>query len=175
MSSQAPRSAPARTHAPTLWAIILIKLGKGLFFLLLALGVYGLSNENLPHAFQQLLHILNLDPERQFVADLAAKIEHITPASVRWVAAGTFVYSLFSLVEGTGLLLRITWACWMTIGESVFFIPIEIFELLRKPSSAMLLILALNILIVCYLLENRRRLFHKHLHRAANRDAVKGA
>jgi len=37
----------------------------------------------------------------------------------------TLVYSLFSLVEGIGL-ISVSWAGWLAIGESAFFIPIEI-------------------------------------------------
>jgi len=154
---------PRKRHAPTLWAIILIKLGKGALLLLLALGVYTLSNDTLPHQFQHLLEFLRIDPERQFFLDAAAKLEHITEANVKWVAAGTAIYSLFSLVEAVGLMFLVTWACWLTIGESAFFIPIEVHELMRKPSIAMLLILILNITIVWYLAVNRERLFHKHL------------
>jgi len=131
--------------------------------LLLALGFYTLSNNNLPQEFQHLLSFLKLDPEHQFFVAASARLETITAANVKWVAAGTAVYSLFSLVEAIGLMLLVTWACWLTIGESAFFIPIEVYELIRNPSIVMLLILALNIAIVWYLAVNRKVLFHKHL------------
>ena len=159
--SEPSTKSPRRRVA--LWGIILIKLGKGILLLLLALGVYTLSNDNLPHEFQQLLGFLRIDPERQFFLDAASKLENITSANVKWVAAGTAVYSLFSLVEAVGLMLLVTWACWLTIGESAFFIPIEVYELMRKPSLLMLFILALNIAIVWYLAANRKVLFHRHL------------
>jgi uncharacterized membrane protein (DUF2068 family) len=50
----------------------------------------------------------------------------------------------------------------MAIGESAFFIPIELYELRQHFSWTVLIILGLNILIVWYLLENRHRLFHHH-------------
>ena len=59
-----------KQRAPTLYVIIAIKLGKGLLLLLAALGVYSLSDDNLPEAFRQLLLFLHLDPEKQFFADL---------------------------------------------------------------------------------------------------------
>jgi uncharacterized membrane protein (DUF2068 family) len=158
--SEAPEKAPRRHLA--LWGIILVKLGKGILLLLLALGVYTLSENNLPAEFQHLLQFLRIDPERQFFLDAATQLEHTTVANVKWVAAGTALYSLFSLVEAFGLMLLVTWACWLTIGESAFFIPIEVYELMRNPSLMMLLILALNIAIVWYLAVNRKRLFHKH-------------
>jgi uncharacterized membrane protein (DUF2068 family) len=116
---------------------------------------------------------LRFNPERKFWADLAVQIGQLTEAKLLWAAAGTLVYSLFSLVEGVGLMFRVSWAGWMAIGESAFFIPIEIYELVHRTASerprpghtvTVLVILGLNILIVWYLFANRQRLFRHHLH-----------
>ena len=78
-------------------------------------------------------------------------------------------------MEGVGLIFRAPWAGWLAIGESVFFIPIEIFELDAPPRNGQArriphlrlrldvsIILGLNILIVWYLFQNRARLFRHH-------------
>ena len=163
----APETSAAFTkRAPTLYFIIAIKLLKGLLLLLLALGVYHLSDENLPEEFRRLLTFLHIDPERKFFSDVAVHLAKITPTNVYWVAVGTALYSLFSLVEGVGLTFRIPWAGYMAIGESAFFIPIEIYELAHKPSLTIFAILVLNVVIVWYLFVNRRRLFRHHHRRA---------
>jgi uncharacterized membrane protein (DUF2068 family) len=79
-------------------------------------------------------------------------------------AVGTLIYSLFSLVEGIGLMFRIRWAGFLAIGESAFFIPIEIFDLIHRPKFSFIVfaILCVNILIVWYLYKNRDRLFKHH-------------
>ena len=162
-----------KKRAPTLYAIIAIKLLKGLLFVTLAIAAYTLSDNDLPAEYKDLLHHLRLNPERKFWADVAAQIGHLTQAKVLWAAAGTLVYSLFSLVEGVGLMFRVSWAGWMAIGESAFFIPIEIYELVRRTAPerphpghtvTVLIILAVNVLIVWYLFQNRRRLFRHHHH-----------
>ncbi len=80
-------------------------------------------------------------------------------------AVGTFLYSLFALVEGIGLTFRVSWAGWLSIGESAFFIPIEIYELIHRGFSWTVFgILVFNVFIVWYLFENRQRLFHHHHH-----------
>ena len=157
-------SSTIKKRAPTLYAIIAIKLVKGLLFISLALAAYTLSDNDLPAEFRHLLHWMRVNPERKFFADLAVQIGNITEANVLWVAAGTLVYSLFSLVEGVGLMFRVSWAGWMAIGESTFFIPIEVYELVKKPSLPVTVILAINIFIVWYLLQNRHRLFRHHHH-----------
>jgi uncharacterized membrane protein (DUF2068 family) len=162
-----------KKRAPTLYAIIIIKLLKGLLFVTLAIVAYTLSDNDLPAEYQNLLHHLRLNPERKFWADLAVQIGQLTEAKVLWTAAGTLVYSLFSLVEGVGLMFRVSWAGWMAIGESAFFIPIEIYELVHRTvgersrpghTVTVLVILGLNILIVWYLAQNRHRLFRHHHH-----------
>ena len=159
--------------APTLYAIIGIKLLKGLVFVSLAVIAYTLSDNDLPTELKSFLHHLRLNPERKFWADLARQFGELTEANVLWAAAGTLVYSLFSLVEAFGMMFRVSWACWLAIGESAFFIPIEVYELLhigpREPGRTghpvtLLIVLGVNILIVWYLLKNRHRLFRHHHH-----------
>ncbi|HWD94299.1 MAG TPA: DUF2127 domain-containing protein [Verrucomicrobiae bacterium] len=164
-------------RAPTLYFIIVFKLAKGALALLLAFGVYKLAGKDLQGLFDRLLRFIHLDPENRFLSDVGDHLDDITPANVRWVATGTFLYSLFSLVEGIGLMFRVPWAGWLTIGESAFFIPIEVFELvhhhelmkrgvLEHPVPGFYwkvgMILGLNILILWYLFQNRARLFKHH-------------
>jgi len=157
-----------KKRAPTLWAIIIFKLLKGTLILLFAFGVYRLADENLPEVSRQVLDFLHLDPEKKFFADLVAKIESMSEAKMVWLAGGSFLYSLFSLVEGVGLIFRVPWAGWMAIGESAFFIPIEIFELMHRQTNrgvyTIMIVLSLNVFIVWYLFQNRRRLFRHHHH-----------
>jgi uncharacterized membrane protein (DUF2068 family) len=157
-------SDPIKKRAPTLYIIIAIKLAKGLLLLLLAAGVYRLHDDNLPQEFRDTLQFFHLDPEKKFFTELANKISEITPANVIWIARGTVLYSLFSLVEGIGLIFRVPWAGWLAIGESTFFIPIEVYELLRRFSLSLVVILGLNVTIVWYLFQNRHRLFRHHHH-----------
>jgi uncharacterized membrane protein (DUF2068 family) len=152
----------SKQRAPTLYGIILFKLGKGLLLLSLALGIYSLAGDDLAMMFERLVRWIRLDPESEFFSGLAEKLARITPTNIRWLAAGTFFYSLFSLVEGVGLTLRVSWAGWMAIGESAFFIPIELFDLNRQFTWTVAVILALNVAIFWYLLQNRHRLFHHH-------------
>ena len=153
-----------KKRAPTLYAIIAIKLVKGLLFATLALVLYTLSDNDLPEEFRNVLHWLRLNPERKFFHDLAQQIAKITEAKMIWAGAGSLLYSSFSLVEGVGLIFRVSWAGWMAIVESAFFIPIEVYELIHKFSFTVFCILIVNIVIVWYLLVNRHRLFRHHQH-----------
>ncbi len=150
--------AASKNRVFGLYAIIAFKLLKGLLLLSLALGAYSLVDDDLPEQFARLLHVVRIDPEKQFFEELSGRLALVTPSTVGWIATGTLLYSLFSLVEAGGLLYRATWAGWLAIGESAFFIPIEIHHLMRGYSPLVLGILVMDALILVYLYRNRNRL-----------------
>src|ERR1043166_1311507 len=160
-------SDQVKKRAPTLYAIIGIKLLKFALFLTLAITVYTLSDNNLPDELKAVLNHIRLNPERRFWVDLAHRLGELKERNLVWASAATLFYSLFSLTEGIGLMCRASGAGWLAIGESAFFIPIEVYELLHPPQDprhsghpiTLLVILVLNIVIVWYLLVNRHRLF----------------
>ena len=155
-----PQSKPVLPPAPTLYAIIAVKLFKGLFFAVLALIIYAHSDNDVSQEFRDTLSWLRLNPEGKFWANLVAQVDGLTQARLVHFAVATLIYSLFAMVEGVGLIFRFSWAGWLSIGESAFFIPIEIFELNRNFTSFVFVILILNIFMVWYLYQNRERLFH---------------
>ena len=151
-------------RAPTLYFIIGFKLLKGTVALLLALKIHKLSEDDLPEQFQKLLQFLHINPERKFFTDLADRVADITQANLQWVVIGSLIYSFFMLLQATGLIFRLGWIVWLVIGESAFFVPIEVYELVHKPSWIKFSVLAVNVLIVWYLYANRARLIRHHHH-----------
>jgi len=152
----------SKNRAIGLYAIIAFKLLKGLLLLTLALGVYSLVGDDLTEQLDRLLRAVRIDPERQFFEEMAGQLALVTPATVGWVATGTLLYSLLSLIEAFGLVCRTSWAGWMAIGESAFFVPIEIHHLMRGFAPLGFGILVGNVFIVIYLYRNRHRLLHHH-------------
>ncbi len=154
-----------------------VKLVKGAAALLLALGSYSLTDNNLPEDFRRLLEFFHIDPEKRFFLELADRVADITPNNLKWLAAGSVIYGLFMLLQAGGLIFRVSWIVWLVIGESAFFIPIEIFELIRRhvpnpdhphlfahPKIGIAIVLAVNVAIVWYLFQNRARIIRHHHH-----------
>jgi uncharacterized membrane protein (DUF2068 family) len=171
--SSAPETRPKR--APTLYVIAGVKIIKGLVLVLVALGIFALAGQNLQHDFDQLVRWFGLDPEKRFFTNIGDWLQTITPGNVKAVASGTMIFGLFLLTCGVGLACRAKWAIWVVIGESAFFIPIEIFELARRrlpatdmhrmfhhPKIALAVLLGVNLVVVGYLYLNRERLFRHH-------------
>jgi uncharacterized membrane protein (DUF2068 family) len=159
--------------ATGLYGIIALKLGKSFLLFGITLGIYSLLGEDLRSAFERFLLWVRLDPEHQFFADLGAKLQALTPSSVRWFASGTLLYGLLLLVESLGMMFRVFWAAWLAIGETAFFIPIEIYHLMGNFSLGVFIILIVNLAVVWYLVKNRNRLFH-HTSLAASPSAAPG-
>jgi uncharacterized membrane protein (DUF2068 family) len=158
----ASNGLPVKKRVAGLYTIIAIKLGKGLLLIALSLGLYSLLGDDLKAEFEQFLRWISIDPEQKFFFDLGRKIQRITPDNIRWVAWGTLLYGALLIVEGTGMAFRTFWAGWLAIGETAFFIPIEVYELMQGFSPTLLVILMINVAIVWYLVRNRNRLFHHH-------------
>ncbi len=158
-------SVSPRRRAAGLYTIIAIKLGKALLLLAVALGLFSLMDDDLQSEFNRFLRWVNLNPEREFLRALGKQLQHLTPGNLRSLASGSLVYSLLLFCETGGLILRAYWAVWLAVGETAFFIPIEILELLRRPSVFLVALLAINVFIVVYLVRNRDRLFHHHRRR----------
>ena len=170
-----------KKRAPTLYAIIIFKLIKGLLCVALALVLYHEAKKDLSDDWSRFLKSpfvsavfgqLKIHPESKFFRGLADNIALLTEAKVHRAALGALLLSLFPLVEGIGLLFRASWAGWLAIGESAFFLPIELYELVNtqmaKPDTfpwSIFVVLVINIIIVWYLYDNREVLFHHH-HRA---------
>jgi uncharacterized membrane protein (DUF2068 family) len=157
--------------APTLFVIIYFKLIKGILFFAFGVVFYFQATHDLPAEWGGLIkqpfvvHVferLSIHPENKFFQDIAAQIANVTKHEVRVTALGMMLFSLFPLVEGIGMLYRAFWAGWLAIGESAFFVPIEMYELARKFSPYMLLVMIVNVLIVYYLYVNRETLFRHH-------------
>jgi uncharacterized membrane protein (DUF2068 family) len=169
-------SLPSK-KAPTLYFIAGLKIFKGLLLLTAGIWVYTLAGKDLPEIFDKFLGWFHLDPENRFFASISDWLGDVRPANERKFALVFFVYGLFLAASGTGLAMRATWAIWLAIGESAFFIPIEIYEIVKRrlpqpeqhhimmvshPRLGLAVVLGLNILIVWYLFKNRNRLFKHH-------------
>jgi uncharacterized membrane protein (DUF2068 family) len=175
MNQDAKISAP-KNRAPTLYFIVGIKLLKGSLLLAGAVSVYLLANKNLPDLFDQFIRWMHLDPEGRFFSAIGDRLDNVTPRNVHVVASWMFLYGLFLTVGGLGLAFRAPWAVWLAIGESAFFIPIEIYEIVRPrvpdlenhphffthPKTGIAIVLVINVVIVWYLYKNRQRLFRHH-------------
>ena len=74
------------------------------------------------------------------------------------IAVGAILYGLLEVTEAVGLILRRRWAEYLVLLATVAFLPLEVDEMVRKPSWLKALTLLINIAIAVYLVW-RKQLF----------------
>jgi uncharacterized membrane protein (DUF2068 family) len=147
-------------------AIIDYKLTKAVVELILGvLLVVGLVRgpEAMSASFAQVI----LDHAAGAWALRAATLIVLTGTSghVKIATAVAFGDAALSAVEGLGLRAGRWWAPWLVVVATGALIPVEIWELIRKPGPVRGVILVLNWAILVYLLrtalrEHRERVVH---------------
>jgi len=153
----ATRAKAVRKTTPTLLLIALFKLIKGILLLAVGIGALKLLHRDIAQTVAHWVDILRVDPDNRLIHRLLTRILSVTPAQLRAASAGTFVYAGLLLTEGLGLLFRKRWAEYFTIITTAGLIPIEVYELTRRVSTAKVAVLIINVAIVAYLVRRVRK------------------
>lgn len=131
--------------------IALFKLLKG--GLLLALGVAALRllHTDIAGTVEDWTMRLGFMQNSRFVGRALSAAAALTPDRMRDVIVGSFIYGGLFLTEGIGLWMVKRWAMWFTVIITGSFLPLEIYELVRHPSSGKAGILVVNLVLAVYL------------------------
>jgi uncharacterized membrane protein (DUF2068 family) len=141
----------------TLYLIGAFKLFKGLVLLAVGIGAVKLLNKGAAAEMYHWANAIRVDPGDRYLRRLLVKLPMLDEKKLKELSVGTFFYAALFLTEGTGLLLRQRWAEYFTIFVTFSFIPLEVYELVRRASFAKGIVLLLNVAIVIYLVMNVRR------------------
>jgi uncharacterized membrane protein (DUF2068 family) len=139
-------------RARGLLVIGVFKLAKALFFTAIGFGAIRLVHRNLGEVFLKVASTLHLDPEGRFVGVLQDKVDLINGHQLRELSKWTLLYAALSMVEGVGLMLEQTWAEYLTLTLTIGALPIDLYELLKEPTSVRGVVVAINIAVLAYLL-----------------------
>jgi uncharacterized membrane protein (DUF2068 family) len=153
----ATRAKAVRKTTPTLLLIALFKLIKGILLLAVGIGALKLLHRDIAQTVAHWVDILRVDPDNRLIHRLLTRVLSVTPAQLKAASAGTFVYAGLLLTEGLGLLFRKRWAEYFTIITTAGLIPIEVYELSRRVSTAKVAVLIINVAIVAYLVRRVRK------------------
>jgi uncharacterized membrane protein (DUF2068 family) len=151
------RAKAGRKTTATLLLIALFKLIKGILLLFVGIGALKLLHRDVAQTIAHWVDILRVDPDNRLIHGLLARVLSVTPGQLRAASAGTFVYAGLLLTEGLGLLFRKRWAEYFTIITTAGLIPIELYELSRRVTTAKVAVLVINVAIVAYLVRRVRK------------------
>jgi uncharacterized membrane protein (DUF2068 family) len=135
-----------------IFLVALFKLFKGLLLLALAIGALKLLDRDVSELFSSLVVRLHLDLENHFIQSILASLDLVDNRMLGEISAATFGFAGLLFVEGLGLLFQQRWAEYVTVFETAFFIPIELFEIVRRVTITRASVLVVNCAVVTYLL-----------------------
>jgi uncharacterized membrane protein (DUF2068 family) len=133
-------------------AIAVLKIVKGVLLFLVGVGALSLIHKDAATVFKHWADVLQVNVHSRVVQHWLVDLGLVKQRDLTLIVTTTFIYSGLLLTEGIGLLLQKVWAEYMTTFITATFIPIEIYELVRHTTVARVCLLAINILIVAYLI-----------------------
>ena len=170
MSSRSGRQDPPRSRR-IIKLIALERIVRSL--LLLAAGIYLVTHvgTDLGRLANRFTRTLELDPRRHFIHRIIVRLHRLHAGTVLITGIAAVAYGVLELVEGVGLWLDRLWAEYLTVIATSLLIPLEIFELVRKPSALKAGGIAVNLAIVAYLAFR----LHERVHASRLKEAAGSA
>jgi uncharacterized membrane protein (DUF2068 family) len=133
------------------------KLFKGVLLVALGVGLLLGHQDGVLGVLARVARDIHVDPDGRHLGRAVRAIAALNGRRLDAVSAGIFVYAGLFLTEGIGLLRRKRWAEYFTVVVIGSFIPLEAFELLRRPDGMRLVLLLVNMMIVGYLASGMAR------------------
>jgi uncharacterized membrane protein (DUF2068 family) len=139
------------SHHRGLCIVAIFEALKGSLVLIVGFALLSFIHQDLEHVAEKIVKHLHLNPASRVPRIFAALAERTTDSQLVWIAAGALLYSAMRFIEAYGLWHNRIWAEWFALVTSGMFLPVELFELIRKPTWVKFLILAGNAAVVLYL------------------------
>jgi uncharacterized membrane protein (DUF2068 family) len=145
------------SHQTGLAAIAVFKLVKGALLLLVGLGLLKLMHADIATLVSRLIETLHLNADSRIIHALVLKVDALQPHSVLVAGLVSLGYAGMLLLEGIGLWLERSWAAYLTVMSTSLLLPFELSEVMDRVSLLRVGVLALNLVIVLYLIVQLKR------------------
>src|SRR6187401_1382743 len=144
----------ARTSGALGW-IIALKVTKALA--LVAFGSAVLLTRHTPpeSLLADIAHAMHLPLASHLVQRAMGAVTSLTPKREVLIGVAAFAYGGLFATEGVGLYRRASWARWLTVIATGALIPLEVFEIARRPTAPRILTLVINIAVVAWLVRRK--------------------
>ena len=134
---------------------------KGAIVLIAGFGMLSFLGRDADAFAAQLVHRMHLNPANRYPQIFIQAMSDLTNTRL-WLMAGfAALYSIVRFVEAYGLWHARRWAEWFAALSGAIYVPIEIYELLRRFTWIKVTALVLNLIVVAYMVwlltESRRR------------------
>jgi uncharacterized membrane protein (DUF2068 family) len=141
-----------KPHARGLHLIALFEGSKGVLVLLVGFGLLSYIHKDVHEGATRLVEHFHLNPVSHYPRIFLDLTERIDDPKLWSMAIAAAMYSVVRIIEAVGLWLRKSWAAWFAVLTGGIYIPIEIFEVARRVTWPRVTVLAINFVVVSYLL-----------------------
>jgi uncharacterized membrane protein (DUF2068 family) len=155
LSPPSPARYPA--HRAGLRTIAGYEAAKGLLVLLVGLGVLSLVHRDVQEAAEEVVRHFHLSPSAHFPKIFLGLAAQVTDGWLWAMAGGSLLYAGLRFAEAFGLWRGKRWAQWLGAAGGALYVPFEVVELLEGVTPLRFVALAVNVLIVVYLIQTLRR------------------
>jgi len=134
-------------------AVSIFEAGKGVLVFSLALFLSSFVSRDLPGIIAEFRTRWNVDPSSHIPA-LAKMLMHDLTTGLRlhFLIMLAAIYALMRFVEAYGLWFEKRWAEWFALLSGGVYLPVELYELAKGFSWLKTGVLAINLVIVGYML-----------------------
>jgi uncharacterized membrane protein (DUF2068 family) len=142
---------------PGLRVVAAVEATKGLLILAVGAGFFSLVHRDVQAVAEHVVRALHMNPASHTPRVFLDLAEKLTSTRLQLLALGATAYATLHLVEAYGLWRARRWAEWLTVVAGGFYIPFELYELWVRASWLKAALLAVNVVIVIYLIRELRR------------------
>lgn len=136
--------------------IAVFKFGKAILLTCVALGAWELIDRDVAAQAKQwssFATVYDLDAAHRLIVALA----DLTPGRLEALGAIALAYAVLFSIEGVGLWRAKRWAEYITVLSTCSLAPFEIYELFERLTPQRITALAINVVVVAYLIFRLRR------------------
>lgn len=129
-------------------AVAIFEMAKGVLLLLAGFGALAFLHQDVRAVAVELVGRFHLDPEQRYPSIFIRAASQVTDAKL-WLWSGVAVaYAAFRFVEGYGLWHQRPWAEWLALVSGGIYLPLEVYELIAKPTWVRGGVLIANLAVV---------------------------
>ena len=136
----------------SLRVVALFEAVKGGLVLLAGFGALALVHHDAQHFAERLVVHLHLNPAKHYPQIFIDAAARLTDARLWLLAALAATYALVRLAEAYGLWRGRRWAEWLAAVSGGIYVPFEIYHLYHRATWISAGALAVNVFIVCMMI-----------------------
>jgi uncharacterized membrane protein (DUF2068 family) len=154
MTMQSPQKTdPPKATRAGVRGVAILEFLKGFAVLVISAGFAEMFHRehDVEDVAQSLLYVLRLSHYHHLSAIFLRAADRLEDTNLFLIAMVAGAYSIMRFVEAYGLWRGRAWAEWFALISGAVYLPLEIYELVRRATPIRFGVFLINILIVAYM------------------------